>query len=194
LVRVERENVTREEVIRFYAAYDRRKKGGLPPPPDIDEWRWDNPRELDLSLDANELKSGVLAAYRTWQLVEFGLLDVLECAVWDGIFRGESQSLSRLVLNGKVGEWAPDRQTDWWQSVRGGSALGVDSALVARPSVSSEQPAKWYLEDGSGRALAFLQRSLRSGDVGRTVWVYLGREPDPRSTFIRSRPELGGEG
>jgi hypothetical protein len=72
--------------------------------------------------------------------------------------------------------------------------LGVDSALIVRPSVRSEEPAKWYIEDGSGRALALLQRILRYGESGRTAWVYLGREPDERSTFIASRPELSGVG
>jgi len=191
-MKVERDNVPREEVIRFYAAYDLRKKGGHPLPPDIDGWPWDDPRGLDLSLAANGLKRGVLAAYRTWQFVEFGLLDILECAVWNGIFPREPQALSQLTLRGKVSDWSPDRYAEWWQPVRSGSKFGVDSALVLRPSVRSELPAKWYFEDGSGRALAFLQWSLRSGDVGRTIWAYLGCEPDPRSEFIRSRPELSG--
>ncbi|HLW88420.1 MAG TPA: hypothetical protein VKR57_07980 [Terriglobales bacterium] len=54
----------------------------------------------------------------------------------------------------------------------------------------SERPAKWYLEDGSGRGLALLQRILRYSEFGRTAWAYIGHEPDERSTFIKSHPEL----
>lgn len=193
-MRLEKDNVTREEVIRFYAGYDRRKKGQHLPLSDMDAWPWDDPRGLDLKLEANGLKHGVLAAYRTWGLVEFGVTDLLECAVYNGIFRGEPQALSQLILRGKLDGWSPDRDTDWWQPIREGSVLGVDSALIARPSVRSEEPARWYFEDGSGRALALLQRILRYSDVGRTCWVYLGREPDQRSIFIRDRPELRDEG
>jgi hypothetical protein len=67
--------VTREEVIRAYAKYDRRKKAESILPSDIDEWPWDDPGELDSKLRANGLKSGVLAAYRDLQLVEFSLPD-----------------------------------------------------------------------------------------------------------------------
>jgi hypothetical protein len=62
--------------------------------------------------------------------------------------------------------------------------------MIIRPSVKSEAPAKWYIEDGSGRALALLQRVLRNGEMYRTSWSYVGLEPDMRSSFIASRPEL----
>lgn len=62
--------------------------------------------------------------------------------------------------------------------------------MIIRPSVRSEEPAKWYIEDGSGRALALLQRVLRNGEMYRTGWAYVGLEPDIRSSFIASRPEL----
>ncbi len=57
-----------------------------------------------------------------------------------------------------------------------------------RPVLKSEAPAKWYLEDGSGRALALLQRILRYGEAGRTAWAYLGHEPDERSAFFKLHP------
>ena len=189
-MRVTRDHVTREEVIRSYAEYDRRKKAQALPPSDIDSWPWDDPVGLDSRLSANDLKSGVLAAYRDWQLVEFSISDLLECAIYNGIFRAEPQALCQLVLSGKVAGWAPDRKTDWWESIRSGVELGIDSALIVRPSVRSEAPAKWYIEDGSGRALALLQRILRHAELYRTAWAYLGREPDQRSSFIATRPEL----
>lgn len=59
-MKVKRDDVTRQEVIRFYAKYDQCKKGGLPPPSDMEEWNWDDPRELDRRLKENKLKDGVL--------------------------------------------------------------------------------------------------------------------------------------
>jgi hypothetical protein len=55
---IERDTVTREEVIRFYAAYHRRKNG-QDPISDLDTWPWDDPDGLDRKLDDNGLKKGV---------------------------------------------------------------------------------------------------------------------------------------
>ncbi len=189
-MRVAEEIRTREEVIRFYAKYDRHKKGGRDLPSDIQLWPWDNPEALDRKLRENGLKDGVLSAYRTWQLVELTVTDLLECAIVDSIFPGEPQAISRLLLRGKLAEWFPIGAPHWWQLIGNGSSLDRESALIARPAVSSEAPAKWYVEDGSGRVLALLQRILSYGETERTAWAYLGREPDDRSAFIKSRPEL----
>ena len=187
-MKVIEEEVTREQVIRFYVAYDLRKKGR--PLINLDEWLWDHPDSLDQALSNHRLKEGVLAAYRTWNLVEFGVADLLACAVFNGIFPGEPQALCQLVLLGKLAAWQPDRVTEWSRPIADGAQLDASTALIARPRVSSEAPAKWYLEDGSGRGIALLQRILRFGEVDRTVYAYLGHEPDERSAFIRSRPEL----
>jgi len=188
-MKIERDEVTREEVIRFYAKYDWRKKP-KGPHPDLDAWPWDDPGGLDRMLAESELKKGVLAAYRRWKLVEFGVSDILECAIFNGIFPGEPQALCRLVLRGKVATWHPDRATEWWQPIGSGMNLDVHAALIVRPATKNEAPAKWYIEDGSGRALALLQRILQYGEIGRTAWAYLGYESDERSVFIGSHPEL----
>jgi hypothetical protein len=127
--------VTREEVIRFYAAYDRCKKEKQLPS-DIDEWPWDDPDGIDLRLCNEHLKRGVLAAYRIWRLVVFDIADLLRCAISNGIFPGESQALCQLVLRGKVAEWQPDRDAEWWPLIKNGAEIDVAQALVARPSVA----------------------------------------------------------
>ena len=152
-MKVERDQVTREEVVRFYAAYDRRKKGRTPPL-GIGAWPWDDPDGIDQKLADSGLKPGVLAAYRTWRLVEFGVADLLECAVVNHIFRGGPQALGQLLLRGKLAEWIPTGAPEWWPLIGSGSELDIESALIARRALKSEAPAKWYLEDGSGRALA----------------------------------------
>jgi hypothetical protein len=190
-MRVEREDVTREEVIRFYVRYDwPQKKLKDVEPPGMERWPWDDPNGIDQKLRDNELKEGVLSAYRKWNLVEFSVADLLECAVVNQIFPRKPQALGQLVLLGKLAEWLPTGAPKWWRLIGNGSELDVESALIVRPALKSEAPAKWYLEDGSGRALALLQRILRYGEAGRTAWVYLGHEPDGRSAFIKSHPEL----
>jgi len=189
-MRVIEDHVNRERVIRSYAKYDRRKKFQGTLPPDMDEWPWDDPVELDTRLAKNGLKSGVLSGYRDWQFVEIGLTDFLECAIFNGIFPGQPQALCLLVLLGKVAGWSPDRSTEWLNPIRGGAELNAECPFILRPSVTSEAPAKWYIEDGSGRALAFLQRALSYRELDRTAWAYVGIEPDMRSSFIASRPEL----
>jgi hypothetical protein len=99
-------------------------------------------------------------------------------------------AIAQLVLLGRLAEWLPLGSPDWWSSLRNGSDLDAEAALIVRPALKSEAPAKWYVEDGSGRVLALLQGILRYGEVGRTARVYLGYEPDENSSFIRSRPEL----
>lgn len=189
-MRVIEGHVTRERVIRSYANYDQRKKNRGVLPPDIDEWPWDNPVQLDARLARNSLKSGVLSGYRDWQFVEVGLIDFLECAIFNGIFPGQPQALFLLVLLGKVAGWSPDRSTDCLNLIRSGGEHNAECPFILRPSVTSEAPAKWYVEDGSGRALASVQRALSYCELDRTAWAYVGIEPDMRSSFIASRPEL----
>lgn len=187
---VKQENVTREAVIRFYVSYDWCKKKPQRTLPDVETWTWHDPDALDAKLDENGLKNGVLAAYRTWKLVELQLTDILESAIVDQIFPNEPQALAQLVLRGKLAEWLPKGAPQWWQEIGKGAELGIESALILRPSLPSESPAKWYIEDGSGRALAFLQRIMRYGETGRTAWAYLGHESDESSAFIKAHPEL----
>ena len=179
--------MTREEVVRFYVKYDWRKKKSELPLPNMEDWPWNDAAGIDQKLHDSGLKTGVLAAYLTWRLVEFSVADLLECAIVNHIFPREPQALSRLVLLGRLSEWFPNKNPEWWRLIGNGSDI---NALIVRPALQCEGPAKWYIEDGSGRALALLQRMLRYGEVGRTVPAYLGHEPDEHSAFINSRPEL----
>jgi len=52
--------------------------------------------------------------------------------------------------------------------------------------------AKWYIEDGSGRALALLQRMLIHQELWHTAWAYIGTIPDEDSDFIQKHPDLLG--
>lgn len=188
-MKIIRKSVSREDVITFYVEYDRRKKKQ-----DINinlvAWPWDNPKELDEKLRENNLKPGVLPAYKSWWLVELDFSDILDCAIVNHIFPDHPQALSHLIAQGVVETWVPIGQPEWWKPLSSGRNLACEWALILRPAVANERPAKWYIEDGSGRALALVQRVLRNGDTVLAACAYLGVVPDERSPFIQSRPEL----
>jgi len=185
----ERSDVSREGLIRFYVAYDwGKKKQG--PPPDMDDWPWSDAHGLDQRLKSHGLKYGVPTAFLTWRLVRFGLMDLLQCAIVDQIFPTETRALGQIVLRGKLAEWIPSGTPAWWPLIGSGSELAKESALIMRPALPCETPAKWYVEDGSGRALALLQRMLRYGEIDRLAWAYVGLEPDEQSKFIQDHPQL----
>jgi hypothetical protein len=190
-VKTIRTSVSRREVIETYAAYDRSKKA-QPAIGDFANWNWDDPASLDQKLASLQLKPGVLAAYKSWWFVQFCLADLLDSAVVSHIFRGQSQTISTIVLHGLLETWSPPAQPSWYAAVEAGNELGPEQPLVLRPSVASEKPAKWYIEDGSGRALCLVRRILRFGEFWRVVYCFLGAIPDPASSFIRERPELLG--
>ncbi len=183
--------MSREEVVTFYAQYDRRKKTQLAPS-DLPSWPWDDPAGLDAKLGQNGLKPGVLAAYKAWWLVDLSLADLLECAIVNHIFKGQPQSLSLLVLRGAIETWQPKGKPEWHEPLQRGDAFPHEWAIIIRPSVKSEHPAKWYVEDGAGRVLSLLQRMLGNAECWRVAYGYLGIIPDERSTFVRSRPDLAG--
>ena len=56
---------------------------------------WEDPIELDSKLRANGLKDRVLATYRDWQFTEIDLSDLLKCAIFNGIFRGEPSQVHK---------------------------------------------------------------------------------------------------
>jgi len=190
-MRIERSEVSRRDLIIFYAKYDCQKKSKSLPS-DLESWSWDDPDGLDQRLRAAHLKCGVLSGYRSWSLVELCVADLLECAIVNQIFPREPQALGRLLLRGRLAEWIPDRAADWWHQIGEGTLLGPESAFIIRRALSSEAGAKWYIEDGSGRAITLLQRILRYGEFGRTAWAYIGCEPDERSDFIKQNSELAG--
>lgn len=77
-----------------------------------------------------------------------------------------------VALRGNLAKWVPIGHPEWWGPITNGAGLDATSALIARPALKSESPARWYLEDGSGRSIALLQRILWYGETERTTWAY----------------------
>lgn len=186
---IKRSRVTREEVIRFYVQYDSHKKG-QPQIVDFSNWPWDDADLLDTRLGEMGLKPGAITAYRIWTLATLTIADLLECAIVNHIFPGEPQAIGRLVLRGLLSQWMPKGASSWWRPISTGADVDARMALVLRPALRSEAPAKWYVEDGSGRALALVQRILHHSETTRTAFAYVGCIPEKRSPFILSHPEL----
>jgi hypothetical protein len=59
--------------------------------------------------------------------------------------------------------------------------------MILRPAVFSENPARWYLEDGSGRAAAIVANAGKYPTDQSVAFGYLGMRPDPRSRFMQTR-------
>jgi hypothetical protein len=59
--------------------------------------------------------------------------------------------------------------------------------MLLRPAVSQEFPARWYIEDGSGRAVAFVANQHIFDPSHPLAIGYLGRKPDPQSTFMQEK-------
>jgi len=61
--------------------------------------------------------------------------------------------------------------------------------VILRPALSAEAPAAWYVEDGSGRAIALLKNRAAFDRSGEFFAIgYLGVEPDQGSSFMREPP------
>lgn len=131
-------------------------------------------------------------AYLRWWLVQMDLADLLDSAIASDIntFKGHPQCLGQLAARGLINIWQPSSSPEWWEPLSSGTAFPREWALIVRPSTNTERPAKWYIDDGSGRALALLRRMLTHQGTWRCAWAYLGIIPDAQATFMRTRPEL----
>ena len=170
-------------MVEHYVRYECGKKAL--PVPDFAARDWTSADTIDRVLLQARLKHGVVAGYLLWDLVDLSLDDIRQCAVERRIFPGRAQALAVLEALGVVATWEPDRHVAWHEAICAGRALGAEEALIVRPAVHTEQPAEWYLEDGSGRALALLANAHRYG-AGSYVAIGLrGCVPDSGSSFMR---------
>jgi hypothetical protein len=79
----------------------------------------------------------------------------------------------------------------WYDHIKHGEVLDESAPFLLRPVVFGERPAKWYVEDGSGRAVTFVANAEAFAPLGTVAIGYLGTIPDPNSTFMRTHfPEL----
>jgi hypothetical protein len=175
--------IKRRVVIEAYAKYDCAKKGR--PTPDFGTWNWSHADAIDWEMQRAELKIGVPAGYLLWDKVDLTISDLRECAVVDSIFPGQPRKLGLVERGRGLEGWRPNRETSWYGDIARGRTFDETAPLMLRPAVSGEAPASWYVEDGSGRAIAFLANQIRFSPSRTLAIGYLGRELDPGSSFMR---------
>ena len=151
--------IKRRAVIEAYAKYDCAKKGRLRP--DFRTWNWLDADAIDGEMQRAGLKIGVPAGYLLWDKVEVTIPDLRECAVVDGIFPGKSRKLGLIELSNGLAGWKPNRAALWYDDIVQGRTFDESAPLMFRPAVKAEAPASWYVEDGSGRAIAFIANQIR---------------------------------
>src|SRR5438034_5581404 len=184
------ELVPRKLVVEKYIRYDARKKKGVVPT-DMTDWDWSSADDLDRRLDSAGFKTGIIAGYTFWKPISLPQSDLANCAVEIAIFPGLPRALGQLVGLPQFETWKPPGNKEWFQRLNGGGDYPKEWPLILRPAVRIEHPAKWYVEDGSGRAICFFRRLIRTSDDTSRAHGYLGVRPDAGSTFMRTKfPEL----
>jgi hypothetical protein len=179
------EGIRRRTVIEAYAKYDCSKKHR--PLPDFENWDWSSADVLDSELCCAGLKCGVLTAFLLWDKLELNLSDLRDCAVEVHIFPEQSRKLGLVEGAGCLLNWKPNRDTSWYPRICRGEALDETEPLILRQALPSESPARFYVEDGSGRAIALLQNHERFAPAQVLAIAFLGRERDRSSTFGRRK-------
>jgi hypothetical protein len=183
--RIKKRDIERRTVIEAYASYDCSMNNR--PRPAFATWDWSQADAIDKEMCRAQLKIGVPAGYLLWDEIEVTMSVLRECGVHDKIFPGKPRSLGLLASAGELVGWKPDRKTIWYEGISKGQTFDGTAPMLLRPAVRGESPARWYVEDGSGRATAFIANQ-QIFDPSRTLAIgYLGRKPDPNSSFMRDK-------
>jgi hypothetical protein len=193
-------DIDRRTVIEAYATYDCSKKGRQTP--DFAKWDWSQANMIDKEMERAGLKIGVPAGYQLWDKVEVTMSDLRECAVEVSIFSEQiHRKLGLIERDGWLDNWESkicshlkDRSMpSWYDKIKKGEILDETAPFLLRPAVRGEFPARWYIEDGSGRAITFIANAVmrRLGPSQPLAIGYLGRKPDPLSSFMHEHFPAG---
>ena len=182
---------SRQDLLEFYLSREREKGTHV----SLEGIDINDPNAIDRHFALHGLKIGVIPGYKSWRYVKLSKEELLQCAIVNHIFRG-----SRLfpVLK-EFYEWEPKtrdgkpKSTAWYEYIErmeDPTSYPEKWALILRPALPSEDGAKWYIEDGSGRSICFLRRLLTLRKDG-FVYAYIGIESDQKSEWIhREMPML----
>jgi len=146
-----------------------------------------NADAIDEKMRSANLKGGIPAGYIRWDKIEITMEDLRACAVDGAVFPRGPRPLGLIERAGLLTNWKPDRDTEWYAKIVRGETLDETAPLILRPAVNCERPASWYIEDGSGRAIALLQNQFRFDARAVLAVGYLGHEPDHHSSFMKTQ-------
>lgn len=177
----------RREVVNHYL--DRERRSGRRVPLDWARLRYDDANAMDTWLKGNRLKHGVISGFRQWAYAALAWQNLLDFAVVDRLSRGLSvRSLGALLEIGFLNDWEPITPNPLWHGpIRAGLPLTESDAIILRPALPAEQ-ARFYVEDGSGRA-TYLAAHPPTADI--VAFAYVGFDPDPVSRWLRSSLDSG---
>src|ERR1035437_4433388 len=186
------DSVLRRQVIESYVAYDALKKGK--PIPGMDDWPWHDPNGLDQHLRDLGFKAGILSGYVEWWEVALTIEDLRCCAVVTAICPRDAHGVAVRDL-GSIERMGcanlPQCQTTWSGHLAAGGCQSRDEPMILRRAVGSELPAGWYIEDGSGRAMALVACAGRHPPDEIVAYCYLADVSDPPSRIMQDKfPEL----
>ncbi|MGB0065568.1 MAG: hypothetical protein WBP85_14060 [Terracidiphilus sp.] len=180
-MRIKERNVERRTVIEAYATYDCQKKGQ--PLPDFGNWDWSRADAIDRAMCRAHLKVGIPAGYILWDQVELTLSDLSKCAVVGDMFPGQPRRLG-LVARDQLARCRPG---SWHGHITHGKTFDETAPMLLRVAVTSEAPALYYIEDGSGRAATFIANKHLFDELQTLAIGYLGRIADRNSRFMQQR-------
>jgi hypothetical protein len=194
----------RRELIQIYLEGELHKKG-TPVPESIGTLDWDDVNAIDQWLSLNGYKNGIISGFRRWAYVQLSLEDLLSCSVYGGHFPGHTNcSLGALARSGALAASRSDRldvHGQWvrpkpvWFDLLSQAEFDERYAITLRPACRGvrRQGAKFYVEDGGGRAVLYTQACLRLQRPSQMTG-YIGFDPDPASQWLKRtfRGELLG--
>jgi hypothetical protein len=176
----------RQTVLDGYLNRENAKEEGKEIPPPYPELAWDNVAWLDLWLQHSGYKEGDPSGFRWWLPVELSFADLLDCAIWSGLFKGEFQRLGDLLDSGRLKNWEPtETRRDWYHRIKNGGSISPEWPLILRPALPSEKAAL-YVEDGSGRATWLVAQPSAEN---RTAAGLIAFDPEPSSTWLAANLE-----
>ena len=181
-------NIERKFVINEYLRYDAFKKNK--PLPNTENWWWHDPNALDIELCQHGYKHGILAGYLLWSKVSLTIEDFRKCAVVNSIAPEEKERRDLGYLEHTI-ELRPKEYHTWIDKIINCETFCENEPFILRRAVQNEYDAKWYLEDGSGRAAAIIAKAKeyqnKYGLEHPIAFGYLGTKPDLESYFMRSK-------
>src|SRR5579863_9279096 len=131
-MKIRKQNIERRAVIEAYANYDCSKTSR--PLPEFQTWDWSRADAIDREMCRAHLKVGVPAGYQLWDEVEVTTSDLLECAVHDKIFPGQSRKLGRVAA-GTLDCWKLKCDRPWYKGITSGQTLDETAPMLLRPAV-----------------------------------------------------------
>lgn len=136
----------------------------------------------------SNLKTGVPAGFELWNEVSLTVDDLRECAVHNVInekLGTKMRMLGDLDTQGFLQKWQPPSEREWHVSISIGMVSDDIGPMLLRRAVKCEFPAKWYIEDGSGRGTAFVKYGSRFNPTLTVAVGFLGTTIDSGSSFMR---------